>query len=250
MITFPTGTTGTSRTRRYLLRSLALAVVAACAVGPWFVSWPWQQQSTPTADPSAIIKLAHSEPVTGQRADAGPRPAPVTTRDLTVGLRSAQVGYDQPVSAAAAAGVRTTPGRYHRVARLRIPRLGLDVPVGEGVYADTLLHGPGHWPGTPMPGQEGNTVISGHRNTHTHPFKYLNELRHGDKVITKVGSDPAVTYRVISTSIVKQADYKTFVVQQPVDPAARMVTMFACHPEGNPIYRIVVRAVAEPTKPR
>ena len=242
-----TSTTSTSKTQHHLIRLLGLVVILACAVGPWFVSWPWQQtQSEPAADPSAIIRLAHSEPVTGLPDTSVPRPAPVTDRDLTLGLRSAQLGYDQPVSARAAAGVRTTPGPYHQVGRLRIPRLGLDVVVGEGVYAETLLRGPGHWPGTPMPGQDGNAVISGHRNTHTHPFKYINELRHGDEVSTRVGHDPWVTYRVISTTIVKEADFKSFVVRQPTDPATRMVTMFACHPEGNPIYRIVVRAVAEP----
>jgi LPXTG-site transpeptidase (sortase) family protein len=112
------------------------------------------------------------------------------------------------------------------------------------VYAKALDRGPGHWSGTPMPGQDGNAVLSGHRNTHTAPFKYLNVLRHGDKVVTSMKGDKPVTFRVDKTTIVKEADFKDFVLRQPKDPDARTVTLFACHPEGNPIYRIVVHATA------
>lgn len=233
--------------RRWLTRSSALALLIACAVGPWFVPWPWQQSRAPqAADPSAIIRRARSESVTGRADTNAPVPVPVTTKQLTTGVGAASAGYDLPVSAKTVAAVRTTPGKYHQVGRLQIPRLGLNVAIGEGVYADTLLRGPGHWPGTPMPGQDGNTVISGHRNTHTHPFKYLNLLKRGDKVITRIGSGDPVTYRVVDTTIVKQAQYKDFVLRQPADPAARSLTLFACHPEGNPVFRIVVRATAEP----
>jgi hypothetical protein len=44
-------------------------------------------------------------------------------------------------------------------------------------------HGPGHWPGSAMPGRRGNAVFAGHRVTHDHPFMDLDLLAPGDKVI-------------------------------------------------------------------
>jgi sortase A len=125
-----------------------------------------------------------------------------------------------------------------------IPKIRLNVTFGEGVYAKALDHGPGHWSGTPLPGRVGNSVLSGHRNTHTAPFRYLNLLRHGDKVVVTVKDEKPTTFRVDKTTIVKEAQFKDFVLRQPTDPNARTITLFACHPEGNPIFRIVVHATA------
>jgi sortase A len=212
------------------------------------VPWPWQHSAqAPTSDPSSIIKMARSQAVTG-RADTTavvPPPSSATVRALANDLRTtAAAGYDRPVSAAQIASVRTTPGPYVRLGRVDIPHIGLNVSFGEGVFDKTLLRGPGHFSGTPMPGQEGNAVLSGHRNTHTAPFRHLNDLRHGDKIIVTMRGEKATTYRVTRTTIVPQAKYKDFVLRQPADPNARTITLFACHPEGNPIYRIVVQGTA------
>ncbi len=48
--------------------------------------------------------------------------------------------------------------------------------VVEGTGADQLRSGPGHYPGTPLPGETGNVAIAGHRTTYLHPFYNLNEL--------------------------------------------------------------------------
>ena len=93
-----------------------------------------------------------------------------------------------------------------------------------------------------MPGRSGNSVLSGHRNTHTQPFKRLDELRPGDTVIlTLVGGKP-VTFTVTGSEVVPEDRYEEYVLRQPDSDATRQITLFACHPEGNPIYRIVVRA--------
>ena len=68
------------------------------------------------------------------------------------------------------------------MARLIIPRLGLDEVVVEGVGDDELRAGPGHLPGSVMPGDSGNSVISAHRDRH---FRTLGELAIGDTVVTE-----------------------------------------------------------------
>ena len=74
------------------------------------------------------------------------------------------------------------PPRGASVARLTIPRIGLDEIVVEGVEDRQLNAGPGHLPGTPLPGFKGNSVISAHRDRH---FRDLDEVKIGDVVETQ-----------------------------------------------------------------
>lgn len=67
------------------------------------------------------------------------------------------------------------------IAHLVIPRIGLDEIVVEGVGADQLNTGPGHMPGSVLPGEPGNAVISAHRDRHFHA---LDRLAVGDTIIT------------------------------------------------------------------
>jgi len=220
-------------------------LVPVCALAPWLASWgglgAGQEASS---DPSAVIRQATSVQEPEVRRAAMPSGAAVQALTKQLADPAGQ-GYDKPVSAKAAAAVRTTPGKYQRVGHLRIPRIGLDVSYGEGVHASVLDHGPGHWPGTPLPGAPGTAVLSGHRNTHTAPFLYLNLLRPGDKIIASVGKGKPVTFRVSDTTIVPEAKYPSFVLKPAKNPESRNITLFACHPAGNPVFRIVVRATTD-----
>src|SRR4051794_20308415 len=73
----------------------------------------------------------------------------------------------------------------HAVAVLYLPSLSQHYRfvIVEGVTASDLAKGPGHYPGTALPGQLGNLVVSGHRTTYLAPFNRLDELRPGDPVI-------------------------------------------------------------------
>lgn len=235
-----------SRAKRVRQWALFTPVLAAVAIAPWFVPWPHSSAAAPSDDPSAMIKqaviAANGSATTKPQGPSGKNVTNVTKAIDALGVK----GYDSPVTGKDIANVSVKPGPYQVLGRLQIPSIHLDVKYGEGVSEASLAHGPGHWPGTPMPGGAGNSVISGHRNTNTQPFKYLNLLHPGDKIIVAFGDDKPVTYSVTGTTIVPQAKYKDFVLRQPSDPKARQLTMFACHPEGNPIYRIVVQASADP----
>jgi sortase A len=71
------------------------------------------------------------------------------------------------------------------VARISIPRLSLDEIVVEGVDDNSLNAGPGHVPGSAFPGEQGNAVISAHRDRH---FARLGNLRVGDTLVTEAGA--------------------------------------------------------------
>jgi sortase A len=121
------------------------------------------------------------------------------------------------------------------VGTLEIPRTGLRVPFYEGIRLSTLDRGPGHWPGTAMPGDAGNVVLAGHRTSHHAEFRRLDELAPGDEVIMHTPAGRFV-YRVASTEIVSPE--AVWIADQTPD---RTATLFACHPPGSVRERIVVR---------
>jgi|GEM_PF-1887395 sortase A len=135
---------------------------------------------------------------------------------------------------------------YVPVGRLKIPAIDLSVTYRDGVFDEVLIEGPGHWPGTPLPGAAGNSVLSGHRTTYTHPFGDLNLLERGDRVVTTAHENKPVLYKVTRVAIVEEERYVDYVLRQPKAKRLRRITMFACHPKGYRTHRIVVQAEAKP----
>ncbi|MFP6654404.1 MAG: class GN sortase [Myxococcota bacterium] len=76
------------------------------------------------------------------------------------------------------------------VARLKIPRLSASMIVLAGASGRSLAFGPGHTQGSPLPGEPGTSIVSGHRDTH---FAVLKELRQGDE-ITIERADGRITH--------------------------------------------------------
>jgi sortase A len=124
-----------------------------------------------------------------------------------------------------------------KIGEIQIPKIGLVHPIFEGVTLTVIDHGPSHWPGSAMPGQLGNAVFAGHRVTHTHPFRNLDQLVPGD-LIQFVMPDGTYTYKMTSQQIVNPSD--TWIVNPTPDAT---LTLFACHPPGSAAHRIVVRGV-------
>jgi sortase A len=117
---------------------------------------------------------------------------------------------------------------------LEIPKLGVLRPLFEGVTLTTLDLGPGHWPGTAMPGQFGNVVVGGHRTSHDKPFRHVDQLVPGDDVIFTTPEGRFV-YHVTLVEIVTP-DAIWIIDQKPEYTA----TLFACHPVGSTRERIIV----------
>jgi sortase A len=122
-----------------------------------------------------------------------------------------------------------------KIGEIRIPKIGLVHPVYEGVTLTVVDKGPGHWPGSAVPGQLGNAVFAGHRVTHSHPFRNVDKLVAGDEIIF-VMPNGTFTYRMTKQQIVSPTD--TWIVN-PTQTAT--LTLFACHPPGSAAKRIVIR---------
>ncbi len=117
---------------------------------------------------------------------------------------------------------------------IEIPRLGLQRTLQEGIRLSTLDRGPGHWPGTAMPGDVGTVVVAGHRVSHNADFRHVDQLQAGDEVIFTTGAGRFV-YLVTEIRIV--GPDALWIVDQTYD---RTATLFACHPPGSTRERIVV----------
>jgi len=143
------------------------------------------------------------------------------------------------------------PGRVRAYARalarpappplavLRIPRLGLEVPVLEGTDEWTLDRAVGHIEGTARPGVAGNVGIAGHRDGF---FRVLKDISRGDQLELALPGEVR-SYRVDRISIVEPDDVRV------LDPSREaLVTLVTCHPfyfVGAAPKRFIVQATAE-----
>jgi len=123
---------------------------------------------------------------------------------------------------------------------IEIPKIGISKSIYEGITLTTLDHGPGHWPGTAMPGKIGNVVIAGHRVSHDKPFRNLDQLVAGDDVFLTT-SDGRFDYKVTGIEIVTPD--AVWIADQTPDYTA---TLFACNPPGSTRERIVVHLALAP----
>jgi sortase A len=121
--------------------------------------------------------------------------------------------------------------------RIKIPKIGVDVVVVQGTSASALRAGAGHYTDTPLPCDEGNVAIAGHRTTYGKPFANLDHLAVGDDIVleTPIGRH---VYRVTrSPFVVPNTDF-TVISQTP----GRTLTLTTCHPKGSARQRLVVKA--------
>lgn len=124
------------------------------------------------------------------------------------------------------------------VARLRVPRLGVDQVILAGASGRTLAFGPGHLAGTAEPGGVGNSVVSAHRDTH---FRFLQQLRPGDRLELITLQGARLSYAVASAEVHDKSDLWL------LDQGQTLLTLITCYPfdallPGGP-ERYVIRAV-------
>jgi sortase A len=132
------------------------------------------------------------------------------------------------------------------IGQIRIPKIGVDWTFVQGTTKDDLHKGPGHYLGTPYPGQVGNAAIAGHRTTNGAPFNRINEIDPGDFIeIETFWGD--FTYQVYCEMVVDDSD--TWVAGTPTNcnrqaaaDGAVEITLTSCHPKRSAAQRYVIKA--------
>jgi sortase A len=157
---------------------------------------------------------------------------------------------------AAVASIRDTKKRLAKLAAAERRRAKKGAPIGridlatlhrhyvvvQGTDEGTLRKGPGHYPGTEFPGQGGTVAIAGHRTTYLAPFRPIDQLKRGDRILLKMPYG-TFTYSVEKTQVVGP---NALWITHDVRGEERLV-LSACHPLYSASHRIVAfaRLVAE-----
>jgi sortase A len=198
----------------------------------------------------AVATLVWQEPVTAvigliQRADINQRYLSANSAPLTPVEKHALVRVDDSRQRIAYLARREA----HQVAtgdaigRISIPRIGAGYDIVQGTDESTLEKGPGHYPGTAFSGLGQTVAIAGHRTTYLAPFRHIDALRPGDRILVRM---PYAQF--------------TYVVQydKVVAPTALWVTrnvgyerlvLSACNPLYSAAQRIIVFARLSQVKP-
>lgn len=147
------------------------------------------------------------------------------------------------------------PEASEAAGRIRIPEIGSDWWYVEGVDLTWLRDGPGHFPGTSWPGQEGNAALAGHRTTYGAPFHRVDELDPGDEILVET-IQGEFRYEVMARG--ELAEDMPIGIEDPEDaeeghfiigPSDSWIlddygddrlTLMACHPKYSAAQRIVV----------
>lgn len=201
--------------RRVAWRLVAAIVVLGAALAGWILGTP----DTDTTLPGQV----------GLYSDALARvpeaPPPTTATTTPPAQPAVAIEVDEP---------QVPPGTV--LGSVAIPKLGVDVPLLEGIDLWVIDQGSGHWPGTPLPGERGNLVVGGHRTLYQRPFHDLDKLVAGDLVVFTDTAGATSTYAVRGVVIVP-ANAVAIVNQNE----AHTATLFACHPKGSATHRIVAK---------
>lgn len=126
------------------------------------------------------------------------------------------------------------------LARLEIPRIGVSAMVLDGAGSRTLRVGLGHVSGTSRPGEQGNVVIAGHRDT---IFRPLRRITAGDEVVLETPSN-TYHYRVSRIEIVDPTDVS--VLKSHGQSELTLITCFPFSYLGRAPKRFIVHAVIAP----
>jgi sortase A len=132
--------------------------------------------------------------------------------------------------------VRFRPLKGRAIGEIEMPAIDKTAFVVQGTDSGSLRKGPGHYPDTPLPGKRGTTAIAGHRTTHGAPFRNINELKRGDRIVLAMPYG-TFTYKVQRTQIV--GPNATWILR---NVGYQRLVLSACHPLYSAAQRVVVFA--------
>lgn len=221
-------------------RETGLALVTLGVVLFLFVAYQlWGTGFTERHDQSVLqqqfqklhVEKVHHAPVTTVGSATGGTGA---THSPVVGSAGGSVAAGNPASDGT---LTPSPPSGSAIDHLVIPSIGVDKYVVQGVAEQDLSEGPGHYLGTPLPGQRGNVGIAGHRTTYGAPFFELGKLKRGAWIYLTDTAGHTFDYRVLRQHVVAPSDVGV------LDPSRRAIlTLTTCNPPYSATTRLVVVA--------
>jgi sortase A len=141
-----------------------------------------------------------------------------------------------PTGPPVAAATTAAPPEGDPIGEIRIPVISINQVVVEGTNTQDLRKGPGHYIGTPLPGQQGNSGIAGHRTTYGHPFYNLDSVKVGDPIVLTTIQGIFV-YDAIRSQVVSPSDNAVL-----KNAFGNYLTLTTCNPRFSASSRLVVTA--------
>jgi sortase A len=214
------------RGRRWTVRALAVALIAAGALAliDGVITLVWQE---PVSALYAAIKQEHLSGAlrTVERA----APTPLETRAL------ASIPDQQARITFLARELERHAREGSAVGRILIPSIGASFVVVKGTNAGDLEGGPGIFPETGFPGVPGTTAIAGHRTTYLAPFRHVDVLRPGNRILLNMPY-AQLTYTVVGHRIVEPTNVQAAVA----NVGYTRVVLSACTPLFSAEKRILI----------
>jgi sortase A len=137
-----------------------------------------------------------------------------------------------------------TPAAGDPVGVITIDKIGVDKVVVEGTTVPDLRKAPGHYEGSPMPGQLGNAAIAGHRTTYGAPFGDLDQLARGDTISVRTLTG-TWAYELVDDPFAVNPS-QTEVLDPTTDPSTGQpvatLTLTTCEPKYQATERLIVKA--------
>jgi sortase A len=211
----------------------------------------------------AGVTLLWQEPVTAvvamiKRSEINKRflsyrsaPLTRTDRNALVGLRS----MEQRISFLARREQHEV-GDGAAIGRIVIGKIGASFDVVQGTDTASLEKGPGHYPATAFPGLGRTVAIAGHRTTYLAPFRHIDSLSPGDRIVLKMPYARftyVVQYHkvVLPTAlwVTNNVGYERLVLSacNPLYSAAQRIIVFARLQNMQPT-KAVLAALTRPSK--
>jgi sortase A len=217
------------------LRALALTLIllGALALADAVTTLVWQEPFS-----ALYAKLRQDHLSSALRGEERSPPTPAERQAL------ASLASEQARIAFLAASLQKRAHDGSPVGRIRIPRIGASFVVVSGTSTSALESGPGIYPETVFPGRGGTTAIAGHRTTYLAPFRHIDELRPGNRIMLDMPY-AHFTYTITGSAVVAPTD-----VRAAVDYLGypRLV-LSACTPLFSAAKRILVFARLQHTAP-
>ena len=149
---------------------------------------------------------------------------------------SAQWQEQNVRTATTSTGMTDPPVTENGVTLLTIPRIGLEAAILEGTDRKTLLLAPGHLKETAEPGESGNSVVAGHRDTF---FRHVYELNPGDDILVRRAG---LQYHYVVTSKAIVSPFDVSVIRPTEDAQLTLITCYPTYYIGPAPQRAVVVA--------